>query len=79
MKTVMKISDAMKLANKAHELATRRRYYKEVIQIHSFSESFGFRTTLEEKIIFNKNTGSVKYSAHFSGINRQTLPVVDIE
>ena len=75
----VKMSDAIVLARKKANAKTRHAYYKNAVQLISFSESYGERTTHEEKIIHNLNTGSIKYSSNFSGINRQTLPVIDIE
>ena len=75
----VKISDAIALARKKARAKSRHEYYKSTIQIISFSESYGERTIHEEKIIYNRNTGSIKYSSSFFGINRQTLPVIDIE
>lgn len=73
------MADAIALAKKKANAKARHKYYKTAMQLISFSESYGERTTHEEKIIYNRNTGSVRYSSHFSGINRQTLPVIDIE
>lgn len=73
------MADAIALAKKKANAKVRHEYYENAMQLISFSESYGERTTHEEKIIYNRNTGSVKYSSHFSGINRQTLPVIDIE
>ena len=75
----MKLADAIALARKKAKAKSRHEYYKNAIQIISFSESYGERTTHEEKITHNLNTGSIKYSSSFSGVNRQTLPVIDIE
>lgn len=73
------MADAIALARKKANAKSRHEYYKNTVQLISFSESYGERTKHEEKIVYNRNTGSVKYSSHFSGINRQTLPVIDIE
>lgn len=75
----MKMADAIALAKARNNAKQRHEYYKNAMQLISFSESYGERTTHEEKIIYNRNTGSVRYSSHFSGMNRQTLPVIDIE
>ena len=76
---MMKLADAIALAKKRNNAKQRHEYYKSTVQMISFSESYGARTTYEEKIIYNRNTGSIKYSSSFSGINRQALPVIDIE